>query len=219
MVGLAAEFLSVHKDMMDKIGEFIGIGIGVEDFSLGEEDRHGFIGNGKKEAMKALNFMVMFSVDHCQTDAGEVQPYSLVHVFQRLLGHELGLGIVAQLGRNGEVVFLAEIFTVWQGGGRADVDVGDFEGSCGSSKIQGPEIVDFQGQMGVGADIGNGRVDDKIGLRSFEVVPDISRIPDGKLFAAWRAQFYSIRGLGLEIMGQCTANEAGSSDENAQKFC
>lgn len=116
------------------------------------------------------------------------------------------------------MVFFGQVLTVGQGGGRTDMDIGDMQGSSGSSQIEGAQIVDLKGELRVGVNVGDSRIDNKIRAYPFKVITDIARASDGELFAAWCPEFYGVLSCGFEIVGNGTTDETGAADEDAEPF-
>jgi hypothetical protein len=172
----------------------------------------------KKEPMKSLDLVVMFTVDYGQADNGIIQAHLLAHVPDGPLGHQFRLGVMIQGRRQGQVLFFRQVLAVGQRGGRTDMNIGNSQGAAGSGKVDRPQIIHFKGQLGIAVQGGHGRVDDKVRTGSDQIILDILRVADGKLFAAGSTDIYFIRGFGLEVMRKGAADQAGAADQNTESF-
>ncbi len=88
------------------------------------------------------------------------------------------------------------------------MDVGDVERTTGPCQVDGAEIVDFKGQLGITVQGGHGRVDDEIGLDSPQVGLDIFRCTNREFFGAGSPDIYFVNCFCLEVMGQRTADQS-----------
>ena len=64
--------------------------------------------------MEALDLMVMFPIDNCQPESGEIKAVLLMHSLQRELTHELGFCIVGKAWLKAELLILSDLFSGWQ---------------------------------------------------------------------------------------------------------
>ena len=145
MIGFTTEFFSIIHYMVNKIGELVGVGKGMCDPFFGKQTGHGFIGNGKKQPMKALDLMIMFAVHNRQADNGIIQPMVCGHIAQCALTHQFRLGIVAQVRRQGKMIILGEIFPAGQSGSRTHVDIGNSQRTTGPRHVYDTQVVDLKG--------------------------------------------------------------------------
>ena len=88
MIRLPAEFLSIFKYMVNKIGKLVRVGIRRFDSLLGDHERHGFIGNREEKAMKSLDLVIVLPIDYSQSDYSIVEPLRLTHMAQSVFSHQ-----------------------------------------------------------------------------------------------------------------------------------
>ena len=78
---------------------------------------------------------------------------------------------------------LCQIFTIWQGGSRTEMNIGDLQGHGHFGQVNAAQLIDLVGKLFVTVQGSYGTVDDEIGSVPFKILLDIFWFTETEFFA------------------------------------